>query len=203
MAKIKKLIETINAAQSGSFVGITDYVDKRGDISSVVGHIGVSYAKAKDMAIAELEKAIEAKDFEPVTVKGHCYTDGNDWNPRKRSWELKEYDITFDKGEVVETAKAVLEGMKNPKKRANNFIQQTDKERGLQYNDETGTFTIALLVEKQTYKGHDDSVEKKIKATAPETKLKAKIRRRFEKPIKTFEIGEGRFKKLTIAGQTF
>ena len=203
MTDLNKIVDTVNKATSGSFVGITDYTDKRGAISSVVGHIGVSYEKAKNIAIANLKSAIATKSFEPITVRGQCYTDGNEWNPRKRSWELQPYEITFTKDEVLETAKEVLEGMENPKKRANNFQNLSEKERGVQFNEETETFTIALMVEKQTYKGQDESVEKKIKATAPKTKLKNKIRSRFEKKIKLFELGTGKFKKITIAGETF
>jgi hypothetical protein len=211
MIDLKQIVESANNAPSGSFVGITDYVSDKGDVSSITGQIGVSYGTAKEKAIKALETAIEAKDFEPITVKGICRwdTEKNEWNSRKRSMPMKAYDITFKKAKVIEVAKEVLESYKNAEKRSNK-VQLADKEDGVYLESETDNINIRLLVQNQTYKELESQVAKanlgkvdKPKATMPEAALKEIIRKRFTPKIKAFTLRSDNFKKLTIGGNTF
>ena len=211
MINLQEIVSAANNAPSASFVGITDYVSEKGDVSSITGQIGVSYGTAKEKAIKALTEAIEAKDFEAINVKGICRwdTDKNEWNSRKRSMPMKAYDITFSKAQVLETAKEVLDGYVNAEK-ASNKVQLADKEDAVYLEAETDNINIRLLVQQQTYKELASQVEKanrgiveKPSATMPESALKAIIRKRFEPKIKSFTIRTDNFKKLTIGGKTF
>jgi hypothetical protein len=208
--KFADVVSMINAAPSGSFVGVTNYVSEKGDVASFVGHIGFSYAKAKQMAIDALKEAILKCDFEPIVVSGNCYHDGTEFNSRKRSAPVKPYKMEFDKYQVQETAKEILNGWENPKERENNKVNLSEKENGLSFNTETGNFTFGLLVEKITYKDEASKLVKeemgfsdKVEIKAPETKLKEEIRERFEKKFRTFTLSCGKFESVSIAGNRF
>lgn len=201
--KFKEILTSFNEAPTGGFVGITDYQSQNGDIVSVTGRLGLSYGDAKQAGIDALEQAIKTKDFEAVTVSGSCYEENGVFNSRKRSWDMKEFEITFEVDEVMETAKEILEAWKNPKARKDNKVQLTEKENGLSLNKETGSFNFSLMVDHETYKGNDSDKEKKVKATMPESLLKTAIRKRFEKKIKAYTIEEGKFARLKIGGKEY
>lgn len=212
MIDLKAIATAVSSAPSGSFVGLTDYVSDKGDVSSVTGQIGVSYGTAKEKAIEALQTAIATEDFEPIQVKGICRENPDnkgEFNSRKRSWPMGSYDITFSKAQVLETAKEVLDSYVNAEKK-NNKVQLADKEDGLYLEAETDNINIRLLVQKQTYKELESQVAKanlgkvdKPKATMPESALKKIIRKRFEPKIKAFTIRTDNFKKLTVGGQAF
>lgn len=211
MTKIKfsDLLDSINSSPSGGFVGITDYTSSKGDVVSIVGRVGCSYGTMKEEAIAGLKVAIDNNSFEPITVSGKCYMDSNgEFNARKKSCPLQPFNITFTGAEVLTEAKGILEGWEKPSTRKSNKVQLSDKENGLSFNKETGTFTIALLVENETYKVEASELLKeeldiKPKVTAPISLLKAEIRKQFERKIKSFSIKEGNFKQLSINGTKY
>jgi len=211
MIDLKTIVESVNNAPSGSFVGITDYVSDKGDVSSITGQIGVSYGTAKEKAIEALETAIATEDFEAIQIKGICRwdTDKEEWNSRKRSMPMKSYDITFPKSKVMEVANEVLDSYKNAEKKSSK-VQLADKEDGVYLEQNTDNINIRLLVQNQTYKELESQVAKanlgkvdKPKATMPESALKAVIRKRFEPKIKAFTLRTDNFKKLTVGGNTF
>ena len=212
----KEVCNAMNSAPSGGFVGITDYETQQGDVKSVTGQMGCSYADAKARAILELTDHITDGLFEPITVKGHCRAikDGNgnivEYNSRKKSWDMVEYTETFTVPEVLVFANEILDSWKNPKERKNNKVQLTEKENGLSYNAETGSFNFTLMVHHETYKVDASKEAKKVagiipkvKATMPESEVKKVIRGMFEKKIRDFTISEGKFKSLTINGEKF
>lgn len=203
MTNFRDIVDTISRSTSGTFVGITDYISETGDVSSVTGHIGCSYGVARNKSIKLLETAIAEDDFDAITITGECYWDAEkqEYNARKRSCELKSYDITFSKDEVVACAESILESWKKPKKINSNKVQFTEKENGLYFEEETGNYNMKLLVEHQTYKGNVG--EEKSKISAPITILKNKLRKRFEQKIKAFTIGKDKFKKLSINGTVY
>jgi len=211
MKNLTQIASAVNEAISGSFIGITDYVSTKGDVSSVTGQIGISYANAKNKAIAAIEKAIAENDFEAVEVKGNCRQcpETREYNSRKRSWPMSKYTIEFTKEAVVNAAKEVLDSYRNAEKKSNKF-QLSNKENGLYIEEETGNINISVLVAKQTYKADasDDvkaekGIVEKVKATMPETALKAVIRKRFEPKIKSFTLNGDNFESLSINGEKF
>jgi len=210
MSKITKILTSVNTAPSGSFVGITNYEDSKGNISSIIGNLGFSYQNAKEKAIDSLKSALEHKDFHPITVKGTCYCENGVFNSRKRSWDAKDYSITFGKKAVMETAQEILDGWLAPSKRVNNKVKLSDKENGLVLNTETEKISFSLLVEKQTFKAElteankaEKGIEDKVKMTMPVSALKAIIRTRFERKFKQFVIEVGKFDTLSIGGTKF
>ena len=204
----KEVLNAINESPSGAFVGLTDYVDSKGDVTSVTGHIGASYGSMKENAIAELKQAIEDEDFSDTIVSGKCNAFEGEFNARKKLWDVEPFIICYDKEQVITTAKEILEGWENPKTRKKNGVELSEKENGLVFNKETGTFNFTLMVEKETYKealseSNKEGKEVKEKTQAPITMLKSVIRKRFEKKIKSYTIGAGKFKQLSIAGYKF
>jgi len=192
MKNLTQIASAVNEAVSGSFIGITDYISTKGDVSSVTGQIGISYANAKNKAIAAIEKAIDEKDFEAVEVKGNCRQcpETREYNSRKRTWPMAKYTIEFTKEAVVNAAKEVLESYRNAEKKSNKFL--------------------SVLVAKQTYKADasdavkaEKGIAEKVKATMPETALKAVIRKRFEPKIKSFTLNTDNFESLSINGEKF
>ena len=205
VAKLNAIVEAINNAPSGSYCGITDYTTKNNEVKSIIGKIGCSYEIAKDLAIKGIKEAIQNKDFGAYAVKGMGRWDesANEWNSRKRSLPLVEFNVVFEPDEVLEMAKEVLEGWENPKKKTNNNISLSEKERGIELNTETKNFNMSLMVEKEYFKEEktkllQEEKGKVQKATNPKTILKKKIQNRFLKKIKNFTIGEDNFKKITI-----
>lgn len=213
MSKIKlpELVKTINECPTGGYVGITDYVSENGDVTSVTGHIGCSYADGRRVSIQELKDAIALKDFSEMTVQGQCYWDesAKAWNSRKRSLPLENYDITYDFDKVLEMAKGVLHDWENPAERNSNKVNlAVEKESGLVYNTETGTINLTLLVDHVYYKEEKSEEAKKgmgekVKAQEPLANLKEQIRSRFAKKIRSYTISEGKFASLSIGGRKF
>lgn len=216
MSKVlERIVESMNAAPSGSFVAITDYVSEDGTVKTVQGQIGVSYDSMKKNAIAELKQAIEDKDFEAITVKGQCWAnvdeDGNvlEWNSRKsKDRKLLNYNESYTADQVLDIAKDILFAWENPQPRANNKVQLTDKNDGLSFNTETLSLNFSLVVFNEYYKEDKTAEAKagkevKIKATHPLTKVKNEIRKRFEKKYKAYTIASGKFASLSIAGTVF
>lgn len=208
--KFADIVHMVNSAPSGGFCGVTNYVSEKGEVSSITGHLGFDYGKAKQKGIDGLRKAIEAKDFQAITVRGNCYKDGNEWNSRKRNCPVYPYAITYTPEQVMATAKEILEGWENPKERENNKVNLSEKANGLAFNPETGNFTFSLLVEKQTYKEEASNaakealgIETKVEIKQPDTKLKEAIRERFEKKMRTFTLSQGKFEEISIAGTRF
>jgi hypothetical protein len=211
MIDLNKIVSAVNEAPSGSFIGITDYISEKGDVSSITGQIGVSYGTAKEKAIAALEKAIADKDFEAIEVKGVCRWDdeAKEWNSRKRSCPMKPFAVKYSKAEVLDTAIEVLESYREAVKKSNK-VELSNKEDGCYLESETNNINIRLLVQNQTYKELESQAAKankgiteKPKASMPLSLLKAQIRKRFEPKIKSFTIRSDNFVKLTIGGQTF
>ena len=212
---LEKIVESMNAAPSGSFVAITDYVSEDGTVKTVQGQIGVRYEEMKKNAIAELKQAIEAADFEEITVKGQCWADADEdgnfvaWNSRKsKDRKLLNYCETYTPGQVLNMARDILYNWENPKPRANNKVQLTDKNDGLSFNTETLSLNFSLVVFNEYYKEDKTAeakagMEVKIKASHPDTKVKDAIRKRFEKKYKAFTIASGKFASLSIAGTVF
>jgi hypothetical protein len=211
--KFKDLITSINEAPTGGFVGLTDYISNDLSVVSVTGRIGCSYGKVKELAIEALKDAIDNEDFEAIDISG-------------RSWSKTENGVTeffarkagdrvladnlksYSKDTVLDTAKAILEGWENPKARKSNKVEMSDKENGLGYNSETGTFTFTLMVDHEYYKeSKSEAIQEGVEMVElpqnPDTMLKAGIRDRFMKKIKTYAIAEGKFANLTIGGNKF
>jgi len=206
MSKIKftDLLTTINEAPTGGFVGVKAYESKTGDVSDVLGRLGCSYDTVRKLSIVDIKAAIDAKAFIGITVEGKCYqTPKGEWNPRKFSCPLKSYKVDYTADEVLESAKAILEAWEAPKPRKSNKTNLSDKENGLVFNTETGTFNFSLMVESQTFIHSVAGEVAKPKAKAPETKLKETIRAMFEKKIKSFTIAEGKFSQLAINGKKY
>jgi len=211
MSKInlKGLIDTINSAPTGGFVGINGYQSTKGDVTTIVGQVGCSYGKAKALSIESLKEAIDGDGFESVTVEGNCYQlpDGT-WNARAKSNPLKSYKVDYTAKEVKECAESILEAWENVKPRKDNKVQLADKENGLALNTETKTLNMTLMIHSESYDEEasnllKEGMEVKVKASMPETKLKEVIRKRFEKKIKAYTIAEGKFNTLSIAGEKF
>lgn len=211
MINLKEVVTAVNAAPSGSFVGITDYVSEKGDVSSVTGLLGVGYGAAKERAIAALETAIAAQDFEAMTVKGICNTCPitGELNPRKKSWDAKPFKKTFSKAQVIAIASEVLESYRESVKTSNK-VELSNKENGCYLETQTDNINVSLLVIHQTYKELESQAAKanlgiaeKPKSTLPESIVKEKIRKRFEPKIKAFTLRSGNFAKLSIAGKSF
>jgi len=208
--KIADIISCMNDAPSGSFVAITDYEGQDGTVKTVQGQIGVDYASMKQLAIKELKDAIALQDFEPITVSGKCWAnpDGSFASRKSNDRTLLNFNETFTTDQVVEVAEEILESWENPTVRKSNKVQLTDKKDGLSFNTETGRFNFSLFVFNEYYKV-DKTAEAKagkpvnVKASMPDTVLKKQIRGRFEKKYRAFTIAEGRFKSLSIAGETF
>ncbi len=202
---LKSLISSINKAPTGGYVGLTDYETTKGDILSCTGRIGCSYGKGKQIAILALKDAIFASDFEAITVSGECYYDTvkKEYNARKKSMPLKKYIEIFSADEVLTMAKEILLGWENPKVRKSNKVALTDKESGLHLNTETSTINFSLMVDHITYKGKTEDASTVVSKSAPETKVKAEIRKRFEKTFRDFTIAEGKFTSLKINGEVF
>ncbi len=214
MSKItlKNLVTLMDNAPSGGFVGLTDYESENGDVTSVTGQLGCSYADVKAFKIAGIKEAIENEDFEPITVTGQGYAekiDGKLVFGRKSSTRtLVNFCEDYTKEQVLETAKEILLAWEAPSTRKSNKVQLTDKEDGLSLNTETNNFNFTLLVHNETYKEDASNKAKagkevKQKATQPETVLKATIRKRFEKKLKSYTVTEGKFASLSIAGTKF
>jgi hypothetical protein len=209
--KLKDLVTLMDNAPSGGFVGITDYESENGDVSSVTGLLGCSYADTVKHKIAGLREALENDDFEPITVKGQGWAKEVDgvleFGRKSKDRKLVNFCEDFTQEQVIEVAQEILEGWENPKARKSNKVQLTDKEDGLSLNTETNNFNFTLMVMQETYK--EDLSDKakagkevKIKATQPLTVLKDTIRKRFERKIKSYTISQGKFASLTIAKQT-
>jgi len=210
MIDLNEIVSAVNEAPSGSFIGITDYVSEKGDVSSVTGQIGVSYGTAKERALKALETAIEAKDFEAMEVKGICRTgpDG-ELNSRKRSWDMKPFVRKYSQAQVIAIAVEVMESYRDSIKKSNK-VELSEKEDGCYLESETDNINIRLLVQRQTYKELESLAAKanlgkvdKPKATMPDSLVKKAIRKRFEPKIKSFTIRSDNFAKLTIAGHSF
>jgi hypothetical protein len=212
MFKLNEIATTINNAPSGSFVGITDYISDKGDVTSITGQIGVSYSNAKEKAVNALKTAIEAKDFVPITVQGLTRENPDnkgEFNSRKRSWPMVSFKVKFTKAQVIAIAEQVLESYVNSEKK-NNKVQLSEKENGLYLESETDNINVSLLVQNQTYKELESQVAKanlgkvdKPKATMPENLLKEIIRKRFMPRYKAYTLKSDNFKKLSIGGQTY
>jgi hypothetical protein len=213
MYKIKDIVDCMNEAPSGGYVGIVDYESSNGDVVSVVGQLGCSYSDAKAKSIEALKTAIDENDFSDISVSGVCYGDKQSdgsiiWNARKRSLPLLSFNETFTKDEVLSVAKDILEAWENPAPRKSNKVQLTEKNDGLSFNTETLSFNFTLLVNNETYKEElskkaKHGKEVKVKASAPESVLKNEIRKRFEKKIKSYSLSKGKFAKLSIGGKNF
>jgi len=205
---LKGLVETINEAPTGGFIGISGYQSKKGDVSSVVGQLGCSYGKARQLSIQALQEAVANGDFEPITVTGQCYKKDGVWNSRARSNPIEDYEITYSKKEVQAFAEEILEGWENPKDRNSNKVQLTDKEDGLSINTETKSINMTLLIHSEDYdveasKLLKEGMEHKVTAQMPEANVKAQIRERFERKMKAYTIEEGKFTTLSINGKKF
>ncbi len=211
MPDLVKIMDAVNTATSGTFIGITDYVSSKGEVSSVTGQIGISYANAKTKAIAAIALAIENEDFDAITVKGSCRQcpKTREFNSRKRSWPMVDFKIEFSKEAVIEAAQEVLDAYRDSEKRTNK-TQLTNKENGLYVEENTRNINLSVLVAQQTYKANasvDAKAERGIvdkpKATMPESALKKVIRKRFEPKMKAFTLDDENFASITIAGQKF
>jgi len=210
---LKDIVSTMNSAPSGGFVGITNYESESGEVSSVTGLLGCSYADTVALKIKGLTEAIAGDDFEDITVKGQGYADMKDgkvigYGRKSNARTLINFCKVYTKEQVLTFAKEILFAWENPKARTSNKVQLTDKEDGLSLNTETSNFNFTLLVQQQTYKeALSDQAkagkEVKVKATQPDTVLKDTIRKRFEKKIKSFTISEGKFASMTVGGQKF
>lgn len=214
MSKVKctDIIACMNDAPSGSFVAITDYEGQDGTVKTVQGQIGVSYETMKANAIAELKESVENESFDEISVSGQGYAkDVNgvmEFGRKSKDRKLINFCETFTPEQVLEAAKGILHDWENPKPRKSNKVQLTEKNDGLSYNTETGSFNFSLVVFREYYK--DDKTkqakagkEVEVKATTPQTALKKTIREMFEKKYRAFTIAEGKFAKLSIGDQVF
>lgn len=197
---IAALIEQINEAKKGSFVVFTNYQGEDGKVQTIYGNLKMSYADVKEKAIADLKEAILSTDFEDVTVKGECRYDAETdvYNGRKKSWPMAKYEITYKDTEVLAMAKSILFDWENPKERKSNNLSLGAEDGSVVYNEETENFNVKVMVSNTVYKEELSTVETKVKATAPETKLKEAIRKRFMKKIKTLTIGKGNCEKISL-----
>lgn len=212
MSKInlKGLIKTINEAPTGGFIGLQGYKSSSGDVTSVVGQLGCSYAKAKESSIEALKGAIACTGyFQAETVEGQCYQkpDGT-WNARASSNPLKKFKVDFTAEQVLTIAKEILLGWETPSTRKSNGVELSDKENGLVLNTETATINMKLMVHSEKYDQEASDLlkegkEVKVKASAPESVLKTKIRGEFERTIKAYTIADGKFATLSINGDQF
>jgi hypothetical protein len=209
---LKNIVTLMDNAPSGGFVGITDYESENGDVSSVTGLLGCSYEDMKQKKIEGLREAVNAKDFEAMTVSGQGWASTIDgvlvFGAKSKARNLTNFCVDYTAKEVLTTATAILESWDNPAVRKSNKVQLTDKEDGLSLNTETNNFNFTLLVMQQTYKEDLSNKAKagkevKVKATQPESVLKKEIRERFERKLKSFTITEGKFASITIAKETF
>jgi|GEM_PF-2822967 len=207
MLNFTDIAEAVEHAPSGSYIGITDYVDKKGNVSSVIGQIGCSYENLKDFNIQVINDAIELDDFSSIHIEGDCYYDEDkeEFNARKRSCPLKHFDVEYSVEEVKEAVVSLKESIQTPKTKNTNKTQLTDKENGLYVENETGNINFSLLVEKQYYKEEkskllkeSQEIPEKVKVSSPESILKEKIRNMFTRKIKSFTIGKDKFSELSI-----
>lgn len=207
--KLSEVKNAVSSAVSGGYVCIKSYTSDKSEVSDITGHICPNYGKAKEQAIADLETAINEHTLKEINVKGQCYKDGDVWNSRKRSYPLKEYDITYTVEQVEEAAKGILDSWKNPKERENNEVALTEKgQRGLVINLETGRIEFDLLIEKQVYNQDasdkaKEGKEEKPEISMPESKLKDTIRKMFMRKMKTFVLEQGKFESLAVNGIKF
>lgn len=209
--KLQTVAEAMETAVSGGYVHIDGYTSDKGEVSKILGHICPNYGVAKEKAIKALRQAIADNDFQPITVTGQCYNDNGTWNARKKSAPMKEYNITFPSREVLEQANEILTSWENPKERINNEVALTEKgKRGLVINLETGRIEFDLLVEQEIYNAEASEAAKealgiveKVKASEPLTKLKAAIRERFQRKMKTYVLENGKFQSISINGIKF
>lgn len=211
MINLQEVVSAVNSAPSGSFIGITDYISEKGDVSSVTGQIGVGYSNAKEKALEAMEKAIAEKDFEPITVEGICNwdTEKKEWNSRKKSMPVKTFKVTFNKAQVIAVATEVMESYRDAIKKSNK-VQLSNKENGVYLESNTDNINVTVLVANQTYKELESMAVKankgitdKPKSSMPEAMLKAQIRKRFEPKFKSFTLRSDNFAKLSIGGNTF
>lgn len=197
---IAALIEQINEAKKGSFVVFTNYRGEDGKVQTIYGNLKMSYSDVKEKAIVDLKDAITLNDFEAVTVKGECRYDKKTdvYNGRKKTWPMEQYEITYKDTEVLAMAKSILYDWENPKERKNNNLALGAVDGSVVYNEETENFNVRVMVAKTVYKDELSTPDKKVKATAPETKLKDVIRNRFMKKIKSLTIGKDNCDKISL-----
>lgn len=197
---IAALIAEMSAAKKGEFCVFTNYEDSKGQVSTIYGQIGMDYGDARTQAIEALKEAIEAKDFEDLTIEGQCNFDPvtETFNARKKKGceLLKPYSQTFKSSEVLAMAKSILYDWENPVEKKNNEIKLSEQ---VVYNEETENFNVKVLVSQQVYKA-DLSAPSKPKNQAPETKLKEKIRKRFMKDVKSLTICKDNCEKVSLNG---
>ena len=207
MLNFTDIAEAVEHAPSGSYIGITDYVDKKGNVSSVIGQIGCSYENLKDFNIQVINDAIELDDFSSIHIEGDCYYDEDkeEFNARKRSCPLKHFDVEYSVEEVKEAVVSLKESIQTPKTKNTNKTQLTNKENGLYIENETGNINFLILVEKQYYKEEkskllkeSQEIPEKVKVSSPDSILKEKIRNMFTRKIKSFTIGKDKFSELSI-----
>ncbi len=207
MFNFKDVIEAVEHAPSGSYVGITDYVDNKGNVSSVIGQIGCSYEHLKDFNMQVINDAIDLDDFPSIHIEGDCYYDESkdEFNARKRSCPLKHFDVDYNAEEVKKAVVVLKESIQTPRTKNTTKTQLTSKENGLYVENETGNINFLLLVEKQYYKEEKSKLLKesnkftgKVKVSSPESILKEKIRNMFTRKIKSFTIGKDKFSELSI-----
>jgi hypothetical protein len=209
--KLATIAEAMETAVSGGYVHIDGYTSDKGEVSKILGHICPNYGAAKEKAIKALRQAIADKDFQSITVTGQCYNDNGTWNARKKSAPMEKYNITFSASEVLEQANQILTDWETPKERTNNEVALTEKgKRGLVINLETGRIEFDLLIEQETYDSKASETAKeslgiveKVKASEPLTKLKAVIRERFQRKMKTYVLENGKFESISINGIKF
>ena len=207
MLNFTDIAEAVEHAPSGSYIGITDYVDNKGNVSSVIGQIGCSYENLKDFNLQVINDAIDLDDFSPIHIEGDCYfdEDKDEFNARKRACPLKHFDVEYSVEEVKNAVVSLKESIQTPKTKNTNKTQLTDKENGLYIENETGNINFLILVEKQYYKEEkskllkeSQEIPEKVKVSSPESILKEKIRNMFTRKIKSFTIGKDKFSELSI-----
>ena len=207
MLNFTDIAEAVEHAPSGSYIGITDYVDNKGNVSSVIGQIGCSYEHLKDFNLQVINDAIDLDDFSPIHIEGDCYfdEDKDEFNARKRSCPLKHFDVEYSKEEVKNAVVSLKESIQTPKTKNTNKTQLTNKENGLYIENETGNINFLILVEKQYHKEEkskllkeSQEIPEKVKVSSPESILKEKIRNMFTRKIKSFTIGKDKFSELSI-----
>lgn len=195
------VVASFENSPSGGFVSVKGYESEKGDRMNVLGHLGFNYSKAKRVGVDALKKALLEKNFQGLDVVGTCRSEGGVFNARKRSWDIAPYSVYFTADEVTEMAENILWDWENPKPRTSNKISLTSKGSGLGYNTETGNFSFSLLVDRVEYLGA--TKPPKPENTAPESKLKAIIRNRFQRSLKTYTIGAEKFQSVVLGGNTY
>jgi len=208
--KVTEIISAMNAAPSGTIVSLKDYIGSDGTVKTFQAQLGVSYEKLKAKAIAKLREAVEAENFEPITVTGKVWAnaDGSFATRKSKDRTLVNFYETYDKNQVLEFAKEILEKWENPDERKSNKVQLTDKPDALSFNSETGNFNLSLLVFREYYKEDLTAQEKagrpvEIKASHPDTVVKKKIREMFDVKYKAFTFANDKFASFSIDSQVF